>query len=233
MIEALSGLFPPVIIERLPMFVDGAKMTFELTLVAGSLGLFLGLLLAVMKDSDISFLRAPADFFIWIIRGTPLLVQILFAYNALPQLLPFLKLEEFSAAVLALTLNIGAYNAEVFRGGFSSVPRGQREAAKSLGLSKWTTFSIVVLPQAMRVSIPALVNNLVALLKDSSLASSISLLELSHVGSRISSETFQPVPVLGTVALFYLILTTLITMATSYFEKKYMKIYGIKKATSA
>ena len=132
---------------------------------------------------------------------------------------------------MALTLNVGAYNSEVFRSGFESVPKGQREAAKSLGLSNWVTFSVVVFPQALRVAIPPLVNNLVALLKDSSLASVIGLLELSMAGQRVSSETFQPVPVLGTVAFLYLTLTTILTFFTWWFEKSFMKKFGIKKVT--
>ncbi len=218
-----------IITSRMDLFLEGAGTTLLLTLVSGFLGLGVGLGLCLCKGSQYFYLKWPAEFGVWIVRGTPLLVQILFAYFALPMLFPFLKLDEFSAAALALTINVGAYNSEVFRAGFESVPRGQREAAKSLGLSSWVTFLNVVFPQALRVAIPPLVNNIVALLKDSSLASAIGLLELSLAGQRVSSETFQPVPVLTSVAFFYLTLTTLITFFTTRFEKSFSKKFGIKK----
>jgi polar amino acid transport system permease protein len=114
---------------------------------------------------------------------------------------------------------VGAYNAEVIRVGIQAVPPGQSEADRSLGLSNIKTLRWVVLPQAIRIVVPPLVNNIVALLKDSSLASAIGLLELTLAGNRISSETFLPVPVLSTVALLYLIYTSAITVVTSLLER--------------
>lgn len=191
---------PEPIGPRADLFVQGAQMTLQLTLVSGLIGLLVGIVAGIMRTSSLWIARAPAGLFIWFIRGTPLLVQILFVYNALPPLLAAIglkvELDEFWSAVIALALNVGAYNAEVIRAGILAVPRGQVEAARSLGLSGVQTMRTVVLPQALRIVVPPLVNNLVALLKDSSLASTISLLELTLAGSRVSSETFQPVPVL-------------------------------------
>lgn len=208
------------LIGQLPLFVEGAKTTLFLTLVSGTLGLGVGIAAGLGKLQKNIFVRNAASGFIWILRGTPLLVQILFVYYAVPAMIPSLKLGEFSAAVVALAMNVGAYNAEVIRAGILAVPKGQIEAAASLGLSRYQVVRWVVLPQALRIVTPPLVNNLVALLKDSALASSIGLLELSLVGSRITSETFRPVPVLTTVALIYLMLTTVISLVARLVERR-------------
>lgn len=199
-----------------------------LSLVAGLLGLAVGVLIALMKRSPWKLLRWPAQFFIGLMRGTPLLVQILFVYYALPVLAPWLSLNEFSAAALALTFNVGAYNAEVFRAGIEAVPRGQVEAALSLGFGRSQTFLLIVFPQALRIVIPPLVNNFVALIKDSSLASVVGLLELTMAGNRISSETFQPVPVLTTVALLYLMQTSVFTLIAAVLEKRFHRRIGVR-----
>ena len=212
-------LAPDPIGPRAALFIEGAHTTLYLTLIAGVSGLAVGGVVGLAKLSPNRFIRAPADFFIWILRGTPLLVQILFAYYALPALIPSLKFGEFTAAAVALSLNVGAYNAEVIRAGIQAVPRGQTEAALSLGLSKFHSMFFIIFPQALRIIVPPLVNNLVALLKDSSLASAIGLLDLTLVGNQVSSETFLPVPVLTTVALVYLALTTAVTTFTRYLEK--------------
>jgi polar amino acid transport system permease protein len=211
---------PEPIGSRADMFASGASQTLLLTLEAGVFGLALGVLIGLAKLSPNWALRGPAEALIWLVRGTPLLVQILFAYFALPALFPWLLLTDFGAAALALSVNVGVYNAEVIRAGILAVPRGQTEAAQSLGLSKFKTFRFIIFPQALRIVIPPLVNNLAALLKDSSLASSIGLLELSLAGNRVSSETFLPVPVLTTVAAVYLALTTALTTVTRFFERR-------------
>ncbi|MBB6016641.1 amino acid ABC transporter permease [Deinococcus radiopugnans] len=215
---------PDPIGPRADLFVEGARMTLQLTVVSGLIGLAIGMIAGIQKTSEHWLVRAPANFFIWLVRGTPLLVQILFVYNALPGILAAiginLQLDEFWSAVIALSLNVGAYNAEVIRAGILAIPRGQGEAARSLGLSGGQTMTTVVLPQALRIVVPPLVNNIVALLKDSSLASSIALLELTLAGSRVSSESFQPIPVLTTVAVVYLALTTVLTLFTDQLEKR-------------
>ena len=207
---------PEPIGSRAELFRDGAKTTLLLTLLSAALGLALGVSGALSKLSDWKLLRLAAHIYIWIFRGTPLLTQILFVYYALPVLLPWLKLDEFYASIIALSLNVGAYNAEAVRAGILSVPRGQAEAAKCLGFTRFQILRIITLPQALPIMAPPLVNNLVALLKDSAMASSIGLLELTLVGSRISSETFLPVPVLTTIAATYLILTTIISLISHF-----------------
>ncbi|MBT9595739.1 MAG: amino acid ABC transporter permease [Vitreoscilla sp.] len=218
---------PEPIGSNAQFFADGTLMTVQLTVVSGVLGLVLGLLAALGKISRILPLRWLCSFYIWIIRGTPLLVQIFFVYFALPVIAKGTWLEEtmrvteFSAAVIALSLNVGAYNAESFRAGLLAVPKGQFEAARSLGLGRWHTLVDITFPQAFKVALPPLVSNVVALLKDTSLAYNISVLELVNVGQRVQSRTFDPVPILITTALLYLIMTTLLTQITNGIERYY------------
>ena len=142
-------------------------------------------------------------------------------YFALPALIPALKLGDFASACLALSFNAGAYNAEAIRAGLLAVPRGQIEAARSLGLSPWFTFIDVTFPQAFKISLPPLVNNIVALLKDSSLAYAIGVVELTNVGNRIQAATFQPLPILLTTATIYLLLTSVMTQVSDAVERRF------------
>jgi len=212
----------------------GAEVTLKLTVISALAGLVLGLFAGISKLSKNPIFRYPASFYVWLIRGTPLLVQILFAYNALPLLLePVWKpleriglppvqdvLTEYWAAFIALSVNVGAYNAEVIRAGILAIPKGQWEAAQSLGLSQAQVMRYVVVPQALRIVVPPLVNNVVALLKDSSLAYTIGLFELVMAGQRIISATFRPVPVYVVVAGVYLTLTTMLTFFTNWLERR-------------
>lgn len=202
-------------------FADGAVVTMELTLVSGVAGLVLGLLAALGKVSRVWPLRSLADLYVWIVRGTPLLVQVMFAYQALPSLIPGLRVSEFTTACIALSMNVGAYNAEAIRAGLLAVPKGQLEAARSLGLSRWYTFVDVTAPQAFKISLPPLVNNIVALLKDSSLAYTIGVLELANAGAALSAATFRPIPALTTTALIYLALTTVMTHFSNAVERRF------------
>jgi polar amino acid transport system permease protein len=201
-------------------FAEGTLVTVQLTLVAGLAGLFIGLLAAVAKLSPVAPLRWAGQFYIWVIRGTPLIVQVMFVFLALPALVPGLRLSDFNSAVVALAVNVGAYNAECIRAGIQAVPAGQTEAARSLGLSPLQTFRDVVLPQGFKIALPPLVNNVVALLKDSSLAYAIGVVELFNIGNRVQAATFQPVPVYITSASIYLILTTVLTQISGAIEAR-------------
>jgi polar amino acid transport system permease protein len=210
---------PEPIGNNAQVFAEGTRVTVLLTVVAGVAGLLIGLGTALAKLSRYAALRTLAGFYIWVIRGTPLLVQVLFVYLALPLLIPAFQFSDFNSACIALSFNAGAYNAEALRSGFLAVPKGQVEAAHSLGLSKWHTFYDVVFPQAFKIALPALVNNTVALLKDSSLAYAIGVVELTNVGNRIQAATFQPVPTLVTTAIIYLSLTTIVTRMSNALER--------------
>lgn len=195
----------------------GARVTVHLTVVAGPIGIVLGLIVALAKLSKVMLFRWIADFYIWVLRGTPLLIQILFVCYGLPF---GWKLEEFDSAVLALALNVGAYNAEAIRSGILAVHKGQVEAARSLGLNPFQTFMDVVFPQAMRISLPPLVNNIVALLKDSSLAYVLGIAELSNIANRIRSNSFETTSVFVTSAIIYLLMTTIMTYMSNAIERQ-------------
>ena len=200
-------------------FADGTRVTVQLTLLAGLSGVLIGLFAAVAKLSRLPPLRWAASFYIWAIRGTPLVVQILFVFLALPEIVP-LQLSDFNSAAVALAVNVGAYNAEAIRAGIQAIPRGQAEAARSLGLTPTQTAVHVVYPQAFKIALPALVNNVVALLKDSSLAYVIGVVELTNIGGRIQAATFRAVPVFMTTAAIYLVLTTILTQVSDAIEAR-------------
>ena len=201
-------------------FAEGARVTVELTVIAGLIGLVFGVIVALGKLSPVRLFRWVANGYVWVIRGTPLLVQILFVFLALPALVPGLELSDFQSAAVALALNVGAYNAEAIRGGIVAVHKGQSEAARSLGLSPFQTFRDVIFPQSFRIALPPLVNNIVSLLKDSSLAYVIGVVELSNVGNRIQAATFEPIPAFVTVAMIYLVLTSVLTQISGAIERQ-------------
>lgn len=198
-------------------FAEGARVTVQLTLVSGLIGIVIGVLAAVAKLSNLPPLRWFGEFYIWVFRGTPLLIQVMFCYYALPF---SWQLSEFNSAVLALSLNIGAYNAEAIRAGILAIHKGQIEAARSLGLSAFQTFRDVIFPQSFRIALPPLVNNFVSLLKDSSLAYVIGVVELSNIGNQVKSASFEPIPVFITTALIYLILTSILTQISGAIERQ-------------
>jgi len=220
LIGSVIALLPEPIGDNAQQFAEGARMTLWLTLASGSIGVLLGVLAALGRTSRLRAVRQLSAFYIWIIRGTPLLVQILFVYFALPVMVPGWNLPDFASAVVALGLNVGAYNAEAIRAGLLAVPRGQIEAARALGLNRWHVFFDVVFPQAFKIALPPLVSNFVALLKDSSLAYAIGVVELTNVGNRVQSVTFQPVATLATTACIYLLLTTLMTQFSNAVEHR-------------
>lgn len=219
LIGVLLKFAPEPIGSRAELFQEGSRLTLLLALSSGGLGIGVGLILSLAKLEGHWTIKAISSTLISVIRGTPLLVQIFFVYYALPALIPALKFNEFKAALIALSLNVGAYNAEAIRAGILAVPNGQLEAARSLGLSQFQALRWVVLPQAFKIVIPPLMNNFVALLKDSSLVSSIGLLELTLVGNRVTSETYLPVPVLTTVACIYFAWTTILSTLVYWFKR--------------
>lgn len=215
------SLAPAPIGPAAELFAEGAQITVLLTLIAGSAGVVIGVLAGLGKLSGFLPVRWFCDFYVWLIRGTPLLLQILFVWLVVPSILPeSMQISDFSCAAIALALNVGAYNTECVRAGILAVPHGQVEAARALGLSPLQSFMDIVLPQSMRVALPALANNLASLVKDSSLAYAISVVELTMVGYRIQAESYQPIPVFMTIAIIYLILTTAFTTLTAALESQ-------------
>lgn len=212
----LSGLPEPIgpVAEE---FAQGTRVTMELTVAASVAGILIGVLTSMARMSRFPPLRWLAGLYIWIFRGTPLLVQIFFIYFSLPGKI---SLTDFWSAVVALALNVGAYNAEAIRAGLQAIPRGQTEAARSLGLKPLQTFAHVIFPQGIKIALPSLVNNVVALLKDSSLAYTVGVVELVNVGNRLNAATFRPEASYLTTGAIYLILTTLLTQISGAIEHR-------------
>jgi ectoine/hydroxyectoine ABC transporter permease protein EhuD len=183
------------------VFLHGLAITITLTLVVIVLAGLLAIPLALARLSRSRRVRWPADFFVEFIRATPLILQLIYLYYVLPS--AGLRLDPFAAAILGLTLNYSAYMSEVYRSGIQAVPTGQWEAAASLGLRPWLTLRKIVLPQAFRIVLPALGNYLIALFKDTALASVVTVQELMFSGQIIAARNYQYFTVYTVTAILY------------------------------
>ena len=207
-----------LIAESLPLLLQGLVVTLKIAGAGCLIGLVLGTMLALMQTSSHTLLRFIVSCYVIIIRGTPMLIQILCAFYVLPQL--GLKLDTLTTAIIAIGLNSAAYISQIIKAGIASVATGQIEAAKTLGLSKKDIIRFIVLPQALRIALPALGNEFVTLVKDSALASVIGVAELSKQGRLVISKTYDAITVFFAIALLYLIITTTISLIVAYFEKR-------------
>jgi polar amino acid transport system permease protein len=213
-----------IITHYFPFLVKGAIITLQISAISLLLGLLVGLVAALLILSANPLLNWPARFYVWIVRSTPLLVQLFIIYFGLPQF--GLSLNPFWSGVLALALNTGAYNAETIRGGILAVPKGQQEAARSLGMSKGLTMRRIILPQAMRLIIPPLGNNFVILIKDTSLVSTITLVELTLTAQRLIGSTYKPFEMYLMAAVLYAILTTFATLLLRQVERRTVWVHA-------
>jgi polar amino acid transport system permease protein len=205
--------------------LEGALWTIGLTISTLFFGSILGLLLAVMRLNKRRWLSRIAEGYVWMFRGTPLLVQLIIIYTGLPQL-GLVRFTVLESAVLGLALNEAAYLSEILRGGILSVARGQTEAARAMGLSPFQIFRLVVLPQALRVIIPPLGNSVNGLLKTTSIASVISMEEVLRRGQILMQQKFQILEVFMVVAIIYLVMTTCWDFVQRRIEAYYGKAYG-------
>ncbi|WP_406029923.1 amino acid ABC transporter permease [Succinivibrio sp.] len=219
-IEYFSELDFEFVKNSLWLLLNGAIVTLEITLVAVSFGVLIGLFVGMAELSSYRLLRIPAKVYVDIIRGTPLLVQIFIIYFALPNIIN-MRIEPYIAAVVACSINSGAYVAEIFRSGIQSIDKGQFEAGRSLGLTWPQTMKMIVVPQAFRRTIPQLGNEFIAMLKDSSLVSVIGFEELTRKGQLIIAATYRSFEIWAAVAVIYLVMTLTISRFVSYLEKKY------------
>jgi polar amino acid transport system permease protein len=203
---------------------DGALITIALAVVSQVAAAIIGLGLALARTSNSRVLRGGTLGYLWFFRATPLLLQLLFIWNALPQLFPTLKSEWFTpfiAALVALSLHEGAYMAEITRSGLQSVDPGQRQAAKALGMKPVQTFRKIIAPQAIRTMIPPTTNEFITLLKLTSLASVISLNELLTVTNQVVSVSFRFAELYAAAAVYYLVLVSVLMVLQSRLEKKF------------
>lgn len=199
-----------VVLERWPMFVDGALLTIKLALIATCLGFLVGTLCAIGRRSSVAWVVRLCGGYVELIRNTPLLVQIFLVYFGLSSL--GLSLSAFTVALIALTINVGAYTTEIMRAGFDSIHRGQIEAAECLALSKWQIYWHVVLLPAMERVYPALTSQFVLLMLASSVCSQISAEELTAVANYVQSDTYRPFETYILVALVYVGLSLLMRL---------------------
>jgi len=214
--------------EHFPRLLKATKLTIELTSLSLFFGVFVGVFFAILRTSKNKILFLISYYYSYIFRGTPLLVQIFIIYFGLGQvewvresfLWVFLK-EPYSCAILAFTLNTGAYSSEIFRSAFETINKGVLEAAESLGLNKINTFFKIKLPIAIRQSLPAYGNEMILMLKGTSLASTVTLLDLTGVAKHIISTTFRPVEVFIVAGSIYLIMTFVIHNLIKLLEKKF------------
>jgi polar amino acid transport system permease protein len=198
-------------------------MTVELTIITIILGSILGILLALLRLSNSKVLKYISSFYAWIFRGTPLLLQLFFFYYGLPFI--GIELTPFTAAVIGLALNCGAYMSEIIRGGIQSIEQGQFEAAKALGFNYTQTMKKIILPQTFKVIIPPVGNEFISILKDTSLVSTIAMVELMRSAQQIYATSFDPISVFLTAAVFYLIMTTVFTTVFGIIERK-LSVYN-------
>jgi His/Glu/Gln/Arg/opine family amino acid ABC transporter permease subunit len=204
-----AGFSWSAIVHGLPYLLEGAALTLLISAVAMVLAAGVGLAMAALSQAPERHARHLVSAYVEIFRNTPLLIQIFIVYFGLPQL--GLKLSPFLSGLSALVLYAAAYNTEIFRAGLEAVPHGQLEAARSLGLSGVQTLRWVTVPQALRISFPALGNNLVSLVKNSSLVSTIGMVELMFVANDISFNNFRTFEIYGTAAVIYVVIVVALT----------------------
>jgi cystine transport system permease protein len=204
------------------------KFTIPLTLLSFVLGLSLGLVTAVTRLFAPKPLVLVARFYVWVIRGTPLLVQLFVIFYGLPSL--GILLNAFPAALIGFTLNVGAYSSEIVRAAISAVPRGQWEAAYSIGMSWSQAMRRTVLPQATRVAIPPLSNTFISLVKDTSLAAAVTVPELFQTAQRIVATTYEPLILYIEAALIYLALSSVLSSLQVRLERRFARYGGFLEA---
>ncbi|WP_029263083.1 MULTISPECIES: amino acid ABC transporter substrate-binding protein/permease [Microbacterium] len=210
-----------VAVEYWPALMQGLWLTILATLVAVVAAFILGIIFGFGRLAKFAPLRWISTAYVYVFRGTPILIQAFFVFFAIPQLIPDLKFDPFVAGAITLSLNTGAYMTEIIRGGIQAVDPGQNEASRSLGLSHWKTMQKVVLPQAFRIMIPSFVNQGIITLKDTSLISVIGLAELTFVSRQIIASTYLSAQVLTIVAIIYFIVITLLTLLANRLERTF------------
>jgi len=216
-----------LIADSIPKMLLGIGLTFQLLFLSAVLGLALAVVLLLMRISGRWYLSAPTMVYIYVFRGTPILVQIFIVYYGLPQLefvrdsilWPILR-EPFGCAIVALTLNTGAYVSEILRGGVLGVDRGLKEAGAALGLSAPQRFIYITTPIAICLALPAYSNDVISLLKSTALASTITLLDMMGIARTIVAETYAPYEIFISLMFIYLVLTWVIQRSFAWIEKR-------------
>ena len=207
--------------------IKGIPLTLEVVIISTILGFFLAILVALMRISKKGYLNKTAYYFVYAVRGTPLLLQIFFIYYGLAQFsfiqesfLWIVLKDPFWCAIIALTLNTCAYSSEIIRGGIQSVSKGYLEAASALGMGRLLLFRIIMLPLAIRQALPAYGNEIILMVKASSLVSTVTLMEITGIARKIISQTFAPIEIFLVAGSIYLLINFLITRGIKVAENK-------------
>lgn len=202
-----------------PLLVAGLQFTVPLTIVSFVLGLALAFGVALIRLFGPKWAIAIVRFYVWLIRGSPLLVQLFVIFYGLPNV--GIVLDPLTAAIIGFSLNVGAYNSEVIRGVIESIPKGQWEAAYSMGMTRGQALRRAILPQAARVALPPLSNSFIALVKDTSLAAVLTVPEIFQAAQRIASVTYEPLILYTEAALIYLVFSSVLSSAQVRLERKF------------
>lgn len=205
------------------ILLPGLTVTIPLTAISFAIAMVIAVIVAVIQFAQVRVLRKLARFYIWVIRGTPLLVQLFVVFYGLPNV--GILIEPFPAAVLVFSINEGAYAAETIRGALEAVPEGQMEAGQCVGMSYLRIMRRIVLPQALRIAFPALANSLIAMIKDTFLAANITVTEMFMATQRIVARTYEPLALYIEVGLIYLLFCTVLTWLQHMGEKR-LNVYG-------
>ena len=213
-----TNIFSLVVDSFWKILKPGLLMTIPLTLLSFFFSLIIATFTALVQYRKVPVLRKAARFYIWVVRGTPLLVQLFVVFYGLPSL--GILIDPFPAAVLVFSINEGAYSAETIRAAMESVPVGQLEAGECIGLSWFQTMRRVILPQALRTAFPPLFNSLICMVKDTSLAANITVTEMFMQTQRIVARTYEPLVLYLEVGFIYLMFCTILTKIQAYGEKR-------------
>lgn len=214
LVKLLIDSFPKILLP-------GLITTIPLTIISFTLAIIIAMITAMVQFANIKVLKNIARFYIWIIRGTPLLVQLFVVFYGLPGI--GILIEPFPAAIIVFAINEGAYCAETIRAALESIPKGQLEAGLCLGLSYMQTMRKIVIPQALRTAFPPLSNSLISMVKDTSLAANITVVEMFMTTQRIVARTYEPLALYIEVALVYLLFSTVLTKLQRMGEKRLNK----------
>jgi len=214
--SAFLGFFE-IFTKYIPFFLKASLLTIEISALSIIIGFFLGLFAALGKMSHNKAISLPARFYVWFFRATPLLVQIFLIYFGLPQF--GINLSPFVAGVMAMSINAGAYYSEIIRAGIQSIHHGQMEAARSLGMSYALAMRRVILPQSLKVIIPPFGNESIILIKDTSLLSTITIIEITLMAQRLISSTWRPFELYLVSAHYYDVITSILNYFLNRYEK--------------
>lgn len=207
-----------VIAHNLPYLLAASKWTLLISLAGMALSIVLGIGICALRLSPNGWLRHPASFYVSFFRGVPLLVQLLLFFYLLPSV--GLNLPAIAAAILAVGMCSAAYVAEILRGAFQTIPKGQTEAANALGIAPTALWIRILIPQALRLSLPSLINELILLVKVSSLASVVGIGELTRVAQNITGQTYRPLEIYTAAALIYFVINFILALGGRMAEKR-------------